>query len=455
MSAHSSLDGSDASSSELGGDSKSHFPLHQLTARNKADANPASLTDNIDAAPSTSSRNSRPLLSQPSAGFRNQEGSDSDDDRISQAEESADSSTTNSHWEVDQTMADIAEGGKTEVLQEHLRTPEAPSVSPLTSERGSTTPPTSTATIDEPAPTFERESADVRSLSRAVADDEEPDMAHKPVDQAADLDSKKPKTPEPEPVSEEAWLLVKALKVTVTGTKLASRPDVVIVLDPKELTKVYFASSSAIGGNSTVLDNLLEGDISGPESYTAPALNEGKRMSIRYLLVLESANVEGGVPLLARKQLNYVRSEEVPARPVVRTSPPRLRSRVNKQKLKQESPQDDKDVQDFAAEKETDFLVAYDVFLRIIHSQAIKIRPDDWDEALPQIEGVIKLMEPYKAYTACQRDLGNVILNGAQRTWRAVSTDAARWLLIAASLENETLFSEAMAHVVGCWPAWP
>lgn len=280
-------------------------------------------------------------------------------------------------------------------------------------------------------------------------------MAHKPVDQAADLDSKKPKTPEPEPVSEEAWLLVKALKVTVTGTKLASRPDVVIVLDPKELTKVYFASSSAIGGNSTVLDNLLEGDISGPESYTAPALNEGKRMSIRYLLVLESANVEGGVPLLARKQLNYVRSEEVPARPVVRTSPPRLRSRVNKQKLKQESPQDDKDVQDFAAEKETDFLVAYDVFLRIIHSQAIKIRPDDWDEALPQIEGVIKLMEPYKACTACQRDLGNVILNGAQRTWRAVSTDAARWLLIAASLENETLFSEAMAHVVGCWPAWP
>lgn len=110
-----------------------------------------------------------------------------------------------------------------------------------------------------------------------------------------------------------------------------------------------------------------------------------------------------------------------------------------------------------------DWVKAWYAFLLIASSDMappirtlVKQLGEDARSAVFQIEGLIQIAKNYNGSPSVITSL-KLMMNsyiGNSTLFPAIAAEAPSWLLIGCDIQEETVFREALCHVVGCYPMW-
>ena len=88
------------------------------------------------------------------------------------------------------------------------------------------------------------------------------------------------------------------------------------------------------------------------------------------------------------------------------------------------------------------------------YDEPLRIADNDIRAALEQSEDLVKVATTLHAVPAIRAQVSNVLQEYRQKMYVAIKDDPPRWLNLALALECAPIFSEAIIHIIGCWPDW-
>lgn len=101
------------------------------------------------------------------------------------------------------------------------------------------------------------------------------------------------------------------------------------------------------------------------------------------------------------------------------------------------------------------FRDAFKSLFAAFYDEPLSISGDDILVALEQSEDLVKVATALSAVPAVRAQISNVLQEFRQKMYIAIKDNPPRWLNLSLVLESAPIFSEAVIHIVGCWPDWP
>ncbi|KXS98244.1 hypothetical protein AC578_6277 [Pseudocercospora eumusae] len=184
---------------------------------------------------------------------------------------------------------------------------------------------------------------------------------------------------------------------------------------------------------------------------------------VKYLYTLQSPSVVGGVPNLLLRDLQILKRNCIGlnrSKQEVGQAPEQSISEEESMKpVKQEDDGEAEAAVTADPQKYTDWLKAYETFLRIISHTSPKhllLDQDSINKSLPRIEAVSKLAHLYEAYTTSSPVTSalTVLFDGFDERnmlWASVAGNAVKWLAIGANLKKASIYKEAFVHVASAY----
>ncbi|KAI9826931.1 MAG: hypothetical protein M1832_005870 [Thelocarpon impressellum] len=100
-------------------------------------------------------------------------------------------------------------------------------------------------------------------------------------------------------------------------------------------------------------------------------------------------------------------------------------------------------------------LEGYNNLFLTYYNMAPRIEPKDIGVALEQCETLIRLATLYDSLATVRPYLGNIFSQYRRALFVAIAADPPRWMKLAVPLQSAAIFTEAVVHLVGCYPRWP
>ena len=97
----------------------------------------------------------------------------------------------------------------------------------------------------------------------------------------------------------------------------------------------------------------------------------------------------------------------------------------------------------------------YNQILGVFYNIPPLISPEKINEALLQAEQLIKHASTLHCLHLIRSHVGNALLQHRQSLFLAIAADPARWLILASALQNDSIYTESLTHIIGAHPAWP
>jgi hypothetical protein len=229
--------------------------------------------------------------------------------------------------------------------------------------------------------------------------------------------------------------------LTNNSQNLLNKGDVLVILEPTDLSKSCLLDANTLRKTSGVLEKLYE---------DAQAKSEGcvsEQGELTAILALSSAS-SASIPELFAEALDATIESVLPPKPN-NTGRPRL---TRSAKIKAESDQGDSSSDDDSEMPKTDWPKAYESFFRILAgSKKNGIPKHDLSAALPQIQGVVDIALRHDAVHAVQSTFDSLFLGyvGKDTFWKSISEESVACIKIAVALRNRTVYDEAFKHLVG------
>lgn len=91
------------------------------------------------------------------------------------------------------------------------------------------------------------------------------------------------------------------------------------------------------------------------------------------------------------------------------------------------------------------------------YNRAPSVSTTNVSAALTQCEVIVSVATLYGSLNVVRPYLGNILSQFRHALFSAIAEDPPRWLKLSIPLESASIFSEALIHLVGCWPHcyWP
>lgn len=113
------------------------------------------------------------------------------------------------------------------------------------------------------------------------------------------------------------------------------------------------------------------------------------------------------------------------------------------------------DQMDQATPPKDEVLAAYKCLFRIIYGKPPNIDTNNINEALRQVEAVVRVAELYGSIPFVRAHLANSLLQYGRDLYAAILQDPPRWLQLSLYLECAPIFKEAAVHIIGNLGHWP
>ncbi|KAF2257785.1 hypothetical protein CC78DRAFT_178990 [Lojkania enalia] len=81
--------------------------------------------------------------------------------------------------------------------------------------------------------------------------------------------------------------------------------------------------------------------------------------------------------------------------------------------------------------------------------------PIDIGLALVQSEGLVMVAIELQCLPLLRPHLSRTLAGFRQKLFLSIKRDPARWILLAMPLQDDSIFTECLVHLVGTYPAWP
>jgi hypothetical protein len=111
--------------------------------------------------------------------------------------------------------------------------------------------------------------------------------------------------------------------------------------------------------------------------------------------------------------------------------------------------------EDQAAPPKDEVFAAYKCLFRIFYGKPINIEINKINEALRQVEAVVRVAELYGSIPFVRAHLANSLLQYGRDLYEAILQDPPRWLQLSLYLESAPIFKEAAVHIIGNLGHWP
>jgi hypothetical protein len=108
-----------------------------------------------------------------------------------------------------------------------------------------------------------------------------------------------------------------------------------------------------------------------------------------------------------------------------------------------------------AAPPKDEVLAAYKCLFRIFYGKPTNIEINNINEALRQVEAVVRVAELYGSIPLVRAHLANSLLQYGRDLYAAILQDPPRWLQLSLYLESALIFKEAAVHIIGNLGHWP
>ncbi|KAF2254017.1 hypothetical protein BU26DRAFT_418224, partial [Trematosphaeria pertusa] len=97
----------------------------------------------------------------------------------------------------------------------------------------------------------------------------------------------------------------------------------------------------------------------------------------------------------------------------------------------------------------------YTQIFGIFYNIAPQVSTTDIGTTLVQSEELVKIAAELGCLCLLRPHLGNVFSQYRQALFLAIKSDPARWIQLAIVLENKSIYTECLVHLVGAHPCWP
>ena len=101
------------------------------------------------------------------------------------------------------------------------------------------------------------------------------------------------------------------------------------------------------------------------------------------------------------------------------------------------------------------FRDVYKSLFAAFYDEPLNVSNDDTQVALKQTEDLVEVAKTLQAVPAIRAQVSNVLQEFRQKIYVAIKDNPPRWLNLSLELESAPIFSEAIIHIIGCWPDWP
>ncbi|KAJ4303076.1 hypothetical protein N0V90_001967 [Kalmusia sp. IMI 367209] len=105
--------------------------------------------------------------------------------------------------------------------------------------------------------------------------------------------------------------------------------------------------------------------------------------------------------------------------------------------------------------KYTTAIACYTQMLASFYTIAPQISTTGIGTALVQSEKLVKIATELGCVHLLQAHLGNIYAQYRKKLFLAIKSDPPRWMQLAIALENKTIYTECLIHMVGAHPKWP
>ncbi|KXT16104.1 hypothetical protein AC579_5069 [Pseudocercospora musae] len=252
---------------------------------------------------------------------------------------------------------------------------------------------------------------------------------------------------------EEALSEMELGKCPKTRKKFLRKGEVLIVLDSHNLGLSCRVRIEDLRAAST----WFEGSLS------SAAVTSSGPHGVKYLYTLQSAAVAGGVPELLLRDLHVLKRDCIGFSRSKQEAGAVLEEGLGKKGSKKPIKQEDDGGAGAAvtldAQKNADWLKAYETFMRMISHTSPKhllLDQDSVNKSLPRIDAVSKLAHFYEAHTTSSPVTSalTVLFDGFDERnmlWASVAGNAVRWLAIGFNLNKASIYKEAFVHVASAY----
>ena len=228
-----------------------------------------------------------------------------------------------------------------------------------------------------------------------------------------------------------------------TLDKLRSKDngDVAIILDTELPMYQFFIEKSMLTSNSAWFTKEFD----AADLDDIPAL-ENSSVGINYLFILQTDSEE--YPTLVRKSTEVLKKIEERSQATV-SEPSSLQPQIKSE------PSDTNNQQFQRVLMNEDMLTAYvDLFLAFIN------RPPSYgngpiNDTLDMSMTLIKLANQYECMHLIRSHLGHCFQQYRQTLFHAIYTKPVTWLNLAIDLQDTSMCTEALIHIVGSYPSEP
>lgn len=100
------------------------------------------------------------------------------------------------------------------------------------------------------------------------------------------------------------------------------------------------------------------------------------------------------------------------------------------------------------------YLAAYNDLFLMYYNRAPSVSTTSINAALTQCEVIVSIATFYGSLNVVRPYLGNIVSQFRHVLFAAIAEDPPRWFNLSIPLETGSIFSEALIHLVGCWPSW-
>jgi hypothetical protein len=106
-------------------------------------------------------------------------------------------------------------------------------------------------------------------------------------------------------------------------------------------------------------------------------------------------------------------------------------------------------------DKHQDVVDAYDQIFGAFYNIPLRIPLHSIEAALEVSEQLVNIACDMGCIALVESHIGNALLQFRQALFVAIKADPPRWLKLAFHLKNDSIYTEALIHLVGAHPCWP
>jgi len=230
---------------------------------------------------------------------------------------------------------------------------------------------------------------------------------------------------------------------TLDKLRFKANGDVAIILDPELPMYQFFIEKSMLTSNSAWFTKEFD----AADLDDIPA-EEDSPVGINYLFILETDSDSEQYPTLVRKSTEVLKKIEERSQATV-SEPSSLQPQVKSE------PSDTNDQQFQRVLMDDAMLTAYvDLFLAFMN------RPPSYgngpiNDMLDMSMTLIKLANQYECMHLIRSHLGHCFQQYRQTLFHAIYTKPVTWLNLAIDLQDISMCTEALIHIIGSYPSEP